>query len=101
MPAAHRHDGYVESVYGVECVLTWTVGGETRHLHPGQAICIPRGAVDRFEDLGREDAKAFAAVTPGVLRPDYFRELAEVVSAGSPDPTAVAGRDAPARPCPV
>jgi hypothetical protein len=39
------------------------------------------------------DAKALAIVSPGILGPDYFREIAAVVQAaagGPPDPAALA-----------
>jgi hypothetical protein len=32
--------------------------------------------VHRFENLGAETATQLAVVTPGVLGPDYFRDLA-------------------------
>ena len=28
VPIAHSHDGYEETIYGLEGVLTWTVDGE-------------------------------------------------------------------------
>jgi quercetin dioxygenase-like cupin family protein len=90
VPAAHRHDGYDETVYGVEGVLTWTLDGEPCELRAGEALHVPRGAVHRFENLGDSEAKAFAAVTPGVLRSDYFRELAAALAGGGPpDPEAI------------
>jgi quercetin dioxygenase-like cupin family protein len=92
LPAAHSHDGYEETVYGLEGVSTWTIEGETTELRPGDALCIPRGAVHRFDNVGSQDAKALAIVTPGILGPDYFREVGAVVNAaagGPPDRAAV------------
>ena len=54
---AHKNDAYEEVLYGIEGVLTWTVGGTPIEVGPGQALCIPRGAVHRFDDLGHEDVK--------------------------------------------
>src|SRR5690242_13542526 len=49
LPApAHSHDHYEETIYGLEGVLTWTVDGTPIDVGPGQALCIPRGAVHRF-----------------------------------------------------
>ena len=46
LPApAHSHDHYEETIYGIDGVLTWTVDGEQIDVGPGQALCIPRGAV--------------------------------------------------------
>jgi hypothetical protein len=56
-------------------------------------ICIPRGAVHHFANTGDLDAKALAIVTPGILGPDYFREVASVLDAaagGPPDLAAIA-----------
>src|SRR4029434_3917884 len=54
---AHKSDAYEEVVYGVEGVLTWTVDGTPIEVGPGQAPCISRGALDRFDSLGSEDVK--------------------------------------------
>jgi quercetin dioxygenase-like cupin family protein len=92
VPAAHSHDAYEETLYTLEGVVTWTVGGETVETGPGEVLCIPRGAVHRFENLGDTDARVLAVVTPGVLGPDYFREVAAVVDAaagGPPDLEAI------------
>ena len=55
---AHSHDHYEETIYGLEGVLTWTVDGKPIEVGPGQALCIPRGAVHRFDNNGMQDAKA-------------------------------------------
>jgi len=58
LPApAHKNDAYEEMLYGIEGVLTWTVKGTPIEVGPGQALCIPRGAVHRFDNLGSEDVK--------------------------------------------
>ena len=92
LPVAHSHDGYEETVYGLRGTVTWTVEGTTIEAAPGQAVCIPRGAVHRFDNHGDEDATVLAIVTPGVIGPDYFRELAAVIRAaagGPPDPAEI------------
>jgi Cupin domain len=43
--AAHSHDGYEETIYGLEGVLTWTIEGTPTDVSPGEALSIPRGAV--------------------------------------------------------
>jgi quercetin dioxygenase-like cupin family protein len=90
--AAHSHDGYEETIYGLEGVLTWTIEGTATEVGPGEAVFIPRGAVHHFDNTGDVDAKALAIVTPGVLGPDYFREIAAVLdaAAGPPDLAAIA-----------
>src|SRR5579862_2975026 len=90
--AAHSHDGYEETVYGLVGVLTWTVEGTTTDVGPGEALCIPRGAVHHFDNSGDRDATALAIVTPGILGPYYFREVAAIINlaAGPPDLAAIA-----------
>jgi quercetin dioxygenase-like cupin family protein len=87
---AHSHDHYEETIYGIEGVLTWTVDGKRIDVGPGQALCIPRGAVHRFDNHGSQDVKALCAITPAAIGPQYFRESAEVINAaagGPPDRT--------------
>src|SRR2546429_2527333 len=55
---AHSHDHYEETVYGIEGVLTWTVDGRLIDVGPRQALCIPRGAVHRFDNNGDQNVKA-------------------------------------------
>lgn len=83
---AHSHDHYEETVYGLEGVLTWTVDGKPIEVGPGQALCIPRGAVHRFDNNGRQDVRALCAVTPAAIGPQYFREVAEVMKAAAGGP---------------
>jgi quercetin dioxygenase-like cupin family protein len=86
--AAHSHDGYEETIYGLKGVLTWTVEGTSTDIGPGEVLCIPRGAVHRFDNTHDLDATALAIVTPGILGPDFFREVAAILDAaagGAPD----------------
>jgi quercetin dioxygenase-like cupin family protein len=90
--AGHSHDGYEETIYGLEGVLTWTVDGTATEVAPGEALCIPRGAVHQFDNTHEVDARALAIVTPGILGPDYFREVAAILDAaagGPPDYAAL------------
>src|SRR5215469_18738961 len=48
---AHSHDQYEETIYGIDGVLTWTVDGKQIDVGPGQALCIPRGAFHRFDNM--------------------------------------------------
>ena len=87
LPApAHSHDHYEETIYGIDGVLTWTVDGQQIDVGPGQALCIPRGAVHRFDNHGSRDVKALCAITPAAIGPQYFRESAEVINAAAGGP---------------
>jgi quercetin dioxygenase-like cupin family protein len=93
MPAPHSHDAFEETIYGLEGVSTWTVDGERIEIGPGEAVCVPRGAIHGFENSASSDAKFLAIATPGVFGPDYFHEVGELLAAssgGPPDLAAVA-----------
>ena len=94
LPApAHSHDHYEETIYGIDGVLNWTVDGRQIEVGPGQALCIPRGAVHHFDNRGSQEVKALCVITPAALGPQYFRESAEVINAtagGAPDRTRLA-----------
>jgi quercetin dioxygenase-like cupin family protein len=87
LPApAHKNDAYEEMLYGIKGVLTWTVDGTPIEVGPGQALCIRRGAVHRFDNLGSEDVKQLAVISPAIMGPVYFREAAEVIGAAAGGP---------------
>ncbi|MBB6412422.1 cupin domain-containing protein [Mesorhizobium sangaii] len=87
LPApAHSHDHYEETIYGIDGVLTWTVDGKPIEVGPGEALCIPRGAVHRFDNNGTRDAKALCVITPAAIGPDYFREAFAVLNAAAGGP---------------
>ena len=83
---AHKNDAYEEILYGIKGVLTWTVDGKPVEVGPGQALCIPRGAVHRFDNFGSEDAKQLAIISPAIMGPVYFREAAGVIAAAAGGP---------------
>jgi quercetin dioxygenase-like cupin family protein len=66
---AHKNNAYEEILYGIKGVLTWTVDGTAIEVGPGQALCIPRGAVHRFDNLGSEDVKQLVIITPAIMGP--------------------------------
>ena len=93
VPVAHSHDAYEETIYGLQGTVTFTLAGQPIEIGPGQALCIPRGVVHRFDNHSSAEAKGIAILTPGILGPDYFHEIAAVVKAavaGPPDPAAIA-----------
>jgi quercetin dioxygenase-like cupin family protein len=83
---AHSHDHYEETVYGIEGVLSWTVDGTRVDVGPGQALCIPRGAVHRFDNHGSQDVRALCAITPAAIGPEFFRESAAVINGAAGGP---------------
>lgn len=90
---AHKNDAYEETIYGVTGIVTWTVDGKPYPIGPGQALCIPRGTVHRFENQGGTDAKQLVVISPAIMTPAYFHEVAETLGAAAgkpPDPPIMA-----------
>jgi quercetin dioxygenase-like cupin family protein len=97
VPIAHSHDAYEETAYGLEGILTFTVEGHKTELGPGDTLLIPRGAIHRFDNPHPAESKTLVIITPGILGPDYFLEIAAVLKAAAtaipptpPDPKALA-----------
>lgn len=88
MPAPHSHDGFEETVYGLDGTTTYTIAGEDVEVGVGGCVCISRGTVHAFRNDGDTDAKFLAVASPGVFGPSYFLDIAEVLAqspAGPPD----------------
>ena len=58
--------------------------GTSDRRGPGQALCIPRCAIHRFDNNGGQDAKVLCVVTPA--GPQFLRDSAETIdpAAGGP-----------------
>ena len=86
MPIAHHHESWDETVYGLTGASTWRVDGRDVVLEPGQSTFIKRGIVHAFRNDSQGTASCLCILTPGVLGPGYFREVAALAAAGAPDP---------------
>ena len=84
MPAPHSHDDFDETVFGLDGVTTFTVGGERTDLHPGEALFIPRSVIHEFSNGGDVDARFLAVISPGLLGSRYFRDVADVLAGDGP-----------------
>ena len=85
---AHSHDAYEETIYGLDGTLTWTVDGIRHPVGPGDALCISRGAVHRFDNDGDVAARCLCVLSPAAIGPAFFEKTAAVISAakgGPPD----------------
>jgi quercetin dioxygenase-like cupin family protein len=93
MPAPHSHDGFEETIYGLDGVSTWTIDGETVEIGPGDTVCVKRGLIHGFENRGSVDATFLAIATPGVFGRAYFEDIGAVLaaSAGGPPNLAAVG----------
>src|ERR1700688_5049259 len=86
MPVAHYHESWDETIYGLSGASTWRVDGQDVVLEPGQSIFIKRGIVHAFRNDTQEAASCLCILTPGVLGPGYFREIAALMAGGAPHP---------------
>ncbi|HET7003696.1 MAG TPA: cupin domain-containing protein [Puia sp.] len=84
VPIPHYHENFDETIYGLAGIITFTVDGKAIDIAPGETFFIPRGAIHGFDNLKQVDAKALAVITPALLGPIFFKEIAELLNAGGP-----------------
>ena len=84
VPAPHYHEQFDETIYGLEGIMTFTVEDKTIDIAPGETLFIRRGVAHGFDNLQQEKAKALAVITPALLGPAYFKEIAAILNAGHP-----------------
>ena len=89
MPVPHWHESWEETVYGIDGVVTYMIDGERHDIEPGGTAFVPRRVVHGFSNPTKDIAKCLCVLTPGMLGPEYFRELAAIVRTGAPDPVAM------------
>jgi quercetin dioxygenase-like cupin family protein len=85
MPVPHYHETWDETIYGVAGVTTWRVDGKDFDVGPGQTVFIKRGIVHGFRNDTKAPATCLCVLSPGVLGPAYFREMAALIAGGPPD----------------
>jgi len=86
MPVPHYHESWDETVYGLTGTSTWRVDGRDIALGPGESVFIRRGIVHGFNNVSGAPATCLCILTPGVLGPAYFRDIAALLKGGAPDP---------------
>ncbi|MFC7473459.1 cupin domain-containing protein [Dankookia sp. GCM10030260] len=89
MPVPHYHENWDEAVYGLAGVVTFTVAGAEVPLGPGESLFIRRGVVHGFRNDGPAQAKCLCLLTPAMLGPAYFREMAKLLARQPPDKAAM------------
>ena len=86
MPIPHYHDRWDETVYGLTGTMSFRVDGKDIDLAPGETVFIKRGIVHGFTNRGSAPATCLCILSPGVLGPQYFKDMADLLAAGTPDP---------------
>jgi hypothetical protein len=89
VPHFHRH--YDETIFGVDGITTWTVDGVRTEIGPGGQLFIPRGSRHTYANLHPGGARIICLVTPGLLGPEYFYELAYAMDEDGPTDYAAIG----------
>jgi quercetin dioxygenase-like cupin family protein len=86
VPVPHHHESWDETVYGLSGVITFRIDGQDVTLGPGETAFIRRGVIHGFRNDTQEPAICLCVLSPGVLGPGYFREMAALLADGPPDP---------------
>jgi mannose-6-phosphate isomerase-like protein (cupin superfamily) len=87
----HFHREYEETIIGVDGISHWVLDGEHIEIGPGEKLVIQRGVVHCVLNLHQTPARMMCLTTPGMLGPEYFRDLSEVdPSSENPDPAKFA-----------
>jgi quercetin dioxygenase-like cupin family protein len=90
VPAPHYHEHVDEAAYGLEGVLTFTVDGRSIELGAGEHCFIARGAVHHFVNAGPAPTRTLSVLSPALIGPAYFHDMAALLAEGPPDPARVA-----------
>jgi quercetin dioxygenase-like cupin family protein len=86
MPVPHYHESWDETVYGLGGITTFRIDGKDIDLAPRETVFIKRGVVHGFTNQTTDVATCLCILSPGVLGPAYFREMAMLIAGGAPDP---------------
>jgi quercetin dioxygenase-like cupin family protein len=89
VPVPHYHESWDETVYGLAGTMQWRVGDRDTVISPGETVFIKRGVVHGFRNDTKEPASCLCILSPGVLGPAYFREMASLFAKGAPDPAEI------------
>jgi len=87
----HLHRESEETVLAMNGITTWIVDQRRITLHPGQQLHIPRGTIHSYLNDQQATARVLCLLTPGLLGPEYFRELSRVFRTDDPPDLAEIG----------
>jgi quercetin dioxygenase-like cupin family protein len=80
----HLHRDYDETAIGLNGISTWTIDGVDHRLHRGEQLFIPRGTVHSYTNRNRSTARIMFILTPGLVGPEYFEDLAAIINSEGP-----------------
>ncbi|MEG9437051.1 cupin domain-containing protein [Edaphobacter sp. HDX4] len=85
----HTHRNYDEWILGMNGITTWTLNREIISLRPGEHLLIPRGTPHFFANLDDQMGRVMCLQTPGVMGPEYYREIARHYRYEDPDASGI------------
>ena len=83
VPLPHIHRKYDETIFGVDGTTTWTLYDQLIEVSRGTSLFIPRGTPHSYVNRTHLAARILCLQTPGVLGPEYYREIASLFRANS------------------
>lgn len=89
VPIPHYHETWDETICGLSGTILFRIDGRDVAIGPGQSAFIRRGVVHHFSNDTEAPTTCLCVLTPGVLGPGYFREIAALLTGGPPDPAAM------------
>jgi quercetin dioxygenase-like cupin family protein len=89
MPIPHHHESWYETIYGLLGVTTWRLNGQDVMVGPGETVFIKRGVIHGFRNDTQQPATCLCILSPGVLGPAHFREMAALLATGAPNPATL------------
>lgn len=84
LSAAHYHQAFDETFYGLKGVIQLTIDGDPVELGVGGCYFVPRGKAHWFANTTKETVEMLCYATPGVFGSAHFQDMAAVLNAGGP-----------------
>ena len=84
LPVPHLHRQYEETIIGLDGISTWIVDGQPIEVGPGDQLVIPRGTSHTFTNYHDLTARIMCILTPGLLGPEYFHQIAAAMKLEDP-----------------
>ncbi|MDQ2834113.1 MAG: cupin domain-containing protein [Acidobacteriota bacterium] len=88
----HLHRDYDETIIGIDGIATWTLDGAKTQVGPGQQLHIPGGTAHAYSNLHPKTCRMLCLLTPGLVGPEYFLEMAAILRAEGPPDIAAIGK---------
>src|SRR3954454_9269364 len=75
MPIPHYHDRWDETIYGLSGISIWQIDAKKIDVLPVEILFIKRGVLHSFINRSPRPATCLCIFSPGVLGPQYFKDM--------------------------